>query len=188
MKVKLYALKLLVLVLPFSPIHGQTNEREVGARVKHVTATTSDGLIFSAWIMRQNIYLGRDMVIYFRVDNRSGKSVYLVRKNTSHTVIEDDAIIFPEPLVLVGTHEEYNYSFTKVASGDSYRGQLKVIKDEYKKAQSWRVNVGFGYVTEIKSLNPRPDQIEDPAPLKSLLNSRLRTLSLSSLNVNVIEN
>ncbi len=183
MKVKWYAPKLLVTILLFSlaatPINGQE------AKVKRITAATSDGLMFSAWVMRQSINSGRDIIIYYRVDNHSRKPIYLVRDNTSKTVIEDDAIVFPRPFVPVGGHEEYNYSFTKVAQGGSYHGQLNVSRDEYKEAQSWRIDVGLGYVTDITGLTPRPDQIDDPAPFKSLLDSRIQTLLLSGLSVEV---
>jgi hypothetical protein len=183
MTVKWYMLKLLGTILLFSLVVTSINGQE--AKVKRVMAATSDGLMFSAWVVHQSINSGRDIVIYYRVDNHSGKTIYLVRDNTSKTVIEDDAIVFPRPFVPIGGHEEYNYSFTKVARGSSYRGQLNVSRDEYKEAQSWRVDVGLGYVTHITGLTPRPDQINDPAPFKSLLGSRIQTLLLSGLSVEV---
>jgi len=185
MKVSFCGLKLLVAILVFSITPTQINGLEKEARVKHVTAATSDGLMFSAWVMRQSINSGRNIVIYYRVENHSQTPIYLVRDNTSKTVIKDDSIVFPTPYVPLGGHEEYNYSFTKVARGGSYRGQLKVSRDEYKEAQSWSVSVGFGYVTDITGLNPLLDQINDPAPFKSLLNSRIQTLLLSDLSVEV---
>lgn len=187
MKVESHLLKLLVVVLLLSFAPAQVNGQERKAPVRRVTAATSDGLLFSAWVVNQSIESGQNMIVYYRVENRSRKPIYLVRDNTSKTVIEDDNITFPSPLVLIGGHEEYNYGFVKVAQSRSYRGQLKVSRDEYKEAQSWGVNVGFGYVTDITGLNPSPDQINDPAPFKSLLNSRIQTLVLSSLTVEVIE-
>lgn len=185
MKVTLRVLKVVVIIFLASSVPSQINGQD--AKVKRVTSATSDRLIFSAWVTHQSINFGQDIVIYYRVDNRSTNPIYLVRDNTSKTVIEDDAIIFPRPFVPVGGHEDYNYSFTKVARGESYRGQLKVSRDGYKEAQSWRVNVGFGYVNNIKGLTPRAEQIGDPAPFKSLLDSRIKTLLLSSLRVEVIE-
>lgn len=186
MKIKVYRLKPLAIILLLSFAAAPINGQERRANVNRVTATTSDKLLFTAWVMRQNINLGQDIVVYYTVENHSRKSIYLVRDNTSQTVIENDNIIFPSPLVLIGGHEAYNYNFTKVARGDSYRGQLKVSRGEYKDAQLWNINVGFGYITNITGLNVSPEQINDPAPFKSLLNSRIRTLLLSGLSVEVM--
>jgi hypothetical protein len=185
MKVKRYALELLVAILLFTlgaiPLNGQE------AKEERVTATTPDGLIFSAWVTSQRINSGRDIVIYYRVDNHSEKTIYLVHDKTARAVVEDDAIIFPRPFVPIGGHEDFlNYNFTKVARGGSYDGQLSVSRDEYKEAQSWRVAVGLGYVTDITGLKPRPEQISDPAPFKALLASRLQTLQLTGLSVEVL--
>lgn len=187
MKLNLYASKMLaiILVLLFQSVLTQVNGQD--AKIKRATAETSASLVFSVWVMRQNIKSGQDIVIYYRVDNHSPKTIYLVRDNTSKTVIEDDTIIFPSPIVSVGGDENFDYSYTKVTHGSSYRGQLKVSKAEYKEAQSWRINVGFGYVTDITGLNPRPEQITDYLPFKSLLAARIQILLLSSLIVKVVE-
>ncbi|MDQ3748277.1 MAG: hypothetical protein M3367_04555 [Acidobacteriota bacterium] len=157
------------------------------AKVKRAVAVTSEDITFNAWVTNQRIKFGGDIVINYRVDNNSKQTIYLVHKNIDETVIEDDNIFFPYPFVLVSGHEEYDYSFTKVISGGSLTGQLKVSQSEYKESKTWLVKVGFGYVTDLKGLNPKPEEIKDPIPFKSLLSSRLKTLELSSLSVEVIE-
>lgn len=174
--------------LPSPGIAGGATQKPTSpvSKEERVTAATPDGLVFSAWVMNHSIDPGRDIVIYYKVDNHSRKTIHLVHDNTARAVIEDNAIIFPRPFVPVGGHEEYNYNFTKVARGDSYSGQLSVSRAEYKEAQSWRVAVGLGYVTDIRGLTAPPEQIDDPAPLKSLLASRLQTLQLNGLSVEVL--
>jgi hypothetical protein len=185
MKVIRSVLKFLIIILLASAVPSQVKGQD--AKVRRVTSTTSDGLVFSVWVTQQNLNFGQDIIIHYGVINSGPLPIYLVRDNTFKTVIEGDTIIFPRPFVPVGGHEDYNYRFTKVARGESYRGQLKVSKDEYKEAQLWRVNVGFGYVNNLKGLTPRPEEIADPAPFKSLLDSRIQTLLLSSLCVDVME-
>jgi hypothetical protein len=185
MKVKSYALRLLVAVLLLSLAPTWSNGQE--AKVRSVTATTSDGLAFSAWVKRPSITSGEDITIYYSVDNRSGKPIYLVRSMSAKTMIDHDSIIFPRPFVPLGGHEEFDYSFVEVAVGEVSRGQLKVSREEYKEAQLWKVNVGFGYVNDITGLNPLPDQSKDPAPYKAELSLRLQTLLMADLIVEVKE-
>jgi hypothetical protein len=185
MKAKAHASKLLVpaLLLLLVPLHISGQDEKSPS----VTIPTPDGLSFTAWVDRQKVRFGQDIIINYRVDNGSNKPIYLVHDGTAYTVIEDDQIVFPEPLVLIGGHEAYNYSFKKVKSGGSIDGEFIVSRDEYKAAQAWHVKVGFGYVTDIRGLTPQPDEALDPAPYKARLDSRIQTLQLSSLKVEVIE-
>jgi hypothetical protein len=163
----------------------QSNSQD--ADVKQVTAITSENITFSAWVINQKTKLGRDIVISYKVDNKSKNPIYLVHKNIDKTVIEDDNIIFPRPFVLVSGPEVYDYSFTKVINGKNFIGQLKVPQSDYKESQTWLIKLGFGYVNNLAGLNPKPAEIIDPVPFKSLLSSRLRTLQLGSLSVEVVE-
>ena len=164
----------------------QSNSQD--ADIKRVTAITSENITFNAWVINQKIEFGRDIVISYKVDNNSKKPIYLVHKNIDETVIEDDNIIFPRPFVLISGHEEYDYSFTKVINGGNFIGQLKVSQSEYKEPQTWLIKLGFGYVNNLEGLNPKPEEITDPIPFKSLLSSRLKTIQLGSLSVQVLKN
>jgi hypothetical protein len=172
---------LALLCLLIIPITGQ----EQDAKVKQVVAVTADGLVFSAWIDRQVIRSGYDIVVNYNVENRSDQAIYLVRDNRSNVVFEnDESIIFPEPLVPIGGHEPCDYKFTKVARGKSHQSRFEVSGDKYPKdtryaEQIWNIQVGFGYVRNIRGI--RVEESGDPAPCKALLNSRLKVLSLDGL-------
>lgn len=92
MKVKSHLLMLLVIVSLLSFVPSRINGQERKAMVRRVTSTTSDGILFSAWVVSQSINSGQIMIVYYRIENRSRKSIYLVRDNTSKVVIEDDNI------------------------------------------------------------------------------------------------
>jgi hypothetical protein len=172
---------LLILFQIPIPVIGQD------ATVRRATAETGDGLLFRVWLDRQTVKYGRDVVVHFTVENRSTKTVYLVHDNTSRIVVERDSIVVPRPFVPVGGHEGYDYSFTKVAPGRAHKGQLIISRDEYKTVQPWRMDVGFGYITDITGLDRHLGRGEDPAPLKALLSSRIETLLVCGLRVEVID-
>lgn len=174
-------LALLVLLLTPGKLIGQD------ARISQATAKTPDGLLFSVWVNTQRPRYGQDIIVHFKVTNRSAKPIYLVHDNTSKLVIDRESIVIPRPLVLVGGHEGYDYSFTRVAVGKTYYGQLVISKNEYKETQEWRIDVGFGYVSDITGLNRQLGREEDPSPLKGLLSDRLETLRLCGIWVNVID-
>jgi hypothetical protein len=175
--------KLAFLVLLTLP--GSTFGQD--ASVRRATANTSDGLTFDVWVNRSTVRYGQDIMIQFKVENHSNKRIYLVRDKTSDIVIERDNILFPRPFVPTGGHEGYDYSFAMVDRGGSYRGRLTISKNRYKEVQPWRISVGFGYVTEIRGLNRQLRPGEDPLPLKSLLSSRLETLLICNLKVEVVD-
>lgn len=178
---------LLIFAVCVSLLSIQINAQE-DAKVKRVMALTAENIIFQAWINSQNVKLGNNVSINYRIVNKSEKPLYLVKKNIDdRLVIEDDKIIFPRPFVLVSTHEAYDYSFTRVKKGGTLVGQLNVTPAEYKESQPWLVLVGFGYITDIKGLTPNPREINDPIPYKALLSSRLRTLQLGGLYVEVTD-
>lgn len=155
--------------------------------VKQISAVTADGLVFSVWVERQTVRYGQDIIVHYKVENRSAKTIYLVRDNTSEPIAERGTILLQEPFVSLGGHEGYDYSFTRVERGKIHQGQLTISRERYVEARPWRIDVGFGYVSDIAGLARPLAQGEDPLPLKALLNSRIKTLSLGSLRTEVLE-
>ncbi len=147
--VKLLFLTSILLLIVTLPNYGQD------ASVRRIAVETADNLNFTAWVNQQFVKIGRDIVVNYKVENRSRKTIYLVRENRSEVIFEDDElIIFPRPLVLVGGHEPYDYSFTKVLPGKVYSSKLTIKSGKYPvetryAEQEWKIKVGFGYVTNI---------------------------------------
>lgn len=169
-----------LLLLPYTTL-GQD------ARVNRVTVTTAEGLFFSAWVNKQTVSYGKDILVNFSLNNRSSKAVFLVRDNTSKIVIERDSIVIPRPFVLIGGHEDYDFSFTRVAAGATYQGHVAVSQKDYQTAQEWRLDLGLGYIHDIRGLNKRLRDGEDPAPYKARLRDRLTTLQLCGVWVKVLD-
>ncbi len=173
----------LTLILILLPVKLLGND----ADVSKVTVKTRNGLLFSVWVNSQSVSDGQDIVLNIKVTNHSTKTIYLVQDNinTSKFVDDRNTIVIPEPLVLLGGHESYDYTYTKVAKGKTYVGRIVIAKDDYKIAQPWPIEVGFGYVNDITGLNRPLGHLEDPAPLKGRLRSRLETLQLCGIRVDV---
>lgn len=158
------------------------------ARVVRSSATTSDNISFEAWVNNSVLSPEQRASITYKIVNRSDKSIYLVRKVSEvEFVIEDDKVIFPRPVVLVDGHEQFDYHFREIKGKSSFLGQLRVPATNLDKLQydSMLVLVGFGYVLNIQGLHPKGEELRDPLPYISLLSSRLQTLQLSGLYVDL---
>lgn len=153
--------------------------------VKRISAETADNLVFNIWLERETVRPGQDIIVHYSVENRSAQAVYLVRDNTARPIAERGTILLQEPFVSLGGHEGYDYSFTKIDRGKRYENQLIIPKESYQ-AQPWRIDVGFGYVTDITGLDRQVGHGEDPSPMKVQLHSRIKTLSLGSLGIEVL--
>ena len=181
--------KISAVLILLCLLNAYADARGHDARVRRVGGVTADGLTFTVWVERQMIKSGSNIIVNYKVENRSSKSIYLVRDNTSNIVFEDDElIIFPPPLVPLGGHEPCDYSYTKIARGKSYQSRLIVAGDKYPKEtryaeQIWSIQIGFGYVTNIRGLHV--SEYGDPAPCKALLDSRLKSLSMDGLIVEI---
>lgn len=161
------------------------------ARVRQVIAETADGVVVTAWVDRQAVRLGQDIIINYRVENRSRRTIYLVRDNTAEISFEDDKeIIIPTPFVPLGGHEPYDYSYTRVPRGRTHQARFVVAGDRYPREtryaeQIWRIKIGFGYITDISGL--LVEHVSDPAPYKELLSLRITLLVLDGLTVEILE-
>jgi len=182
--IKSLFLTLIVLFIAL-PNYGQD------AKVRKIVAETADNVSFTAWVNAQFVKIGQDIIVNYKVENQSRKAIYLVRENRSEVIFEDDeSIIFPGPLVLIGGHEAYDYSFIRVAPGKIYLSKFIIKAGKYPtetrySEQVWKIYAGFGYVTDISGL--RPKEINDPAPYKSLLSQRIRLLALDGLIIEMLE-
>ena len=184
---KLYPLSAKVITLGFIIVlavsrsaYGQYS------MIKSIQAETTDGITVSVWAERETVRFGQNITIKYKVSNGSEKTIYLVWDNTSNPVAERGEIVIREPLVALGGHEGYDYTFTKIEHRKTYQGKLIIPRERYGEARPWRINVGFGYVIDITGLNRALNQAEDPLPMKAMLNSRIKTLLLGSLRVDVI--
>jgi hypothetical protein len=153
--------------------------------VKSIDAQTADGLLIRLWPARQTVIDGKPIVIGYRIQNSTSKAIHIVWDQSPDITVDRGTIAISVPYVVSGGHKEYNYRFVKVAAGKWVSGRLEIPPDKYHGSTIWDIQVGFGYVTNIKDLDRRPLPSEDPAQLMGLLGSRLRTFALGYLSVKV---
>jgi hypothetical protein len=134
---------------------------------------------------RNKYELGDDVKLSFEVFNPGPKAIYLVRKEAPEFYLEDDHLIIEVPQPLPINHGGFDYNFLKVSPGKKYKGTIRVPGNRISKSGLWRIDVGFGFVWDIAGLSPAPKQIRDPAPLRSLLNSRISTVVLRGLTLEI---
>lgn len=165
---------------------GQANGQY--AKVKQVTAETSDGIRFTASVKQQNVTLKQDVTIYYEVENRSNKTIYLVQKEGElETSVDGDALNLPFVIVSSGDSDAYHYNFTKVQHGKTHKGHLVISAGKFNKEQVWLVNVSFGFVTDIHNLDRKLRPNEDPAPFRGLLEERILLVGVNGLVIEVVE-
>ena len=171
---------LCALLLLLAPTLGQT------ARVRKLSAETASGLVFKVWLEGETLSMGQDIVIHCDVENRSQKTVYLVRKEGGDEIaIQESSIVIEVPLPVPVGHGGYAYRFSKIDRGGRYQWRIAVSAHDYKTTQFWVINIGFGYVHNISGLDRKLRPDEDPAALRGLLFSRMETVAVSGLTVDM---
>lgn len=173
---------LLFLTAFFGHANGQY------AMVNQATAETSDGLRFTARLKQHNVTLKQDVRIYYEVENRSNRTIYLVQKDGElETSVDGDLLKLPFVIVSSADSDAYHYNFTKVPPRKSHKGQLVIPAGKINKEQVWLVNVSFGFVTDINGLDRRLRRNEDPAPFRGLLEERIRLVGVNGLVLKIEE-
>ena len=157
------------------------------AMVKQINAETAEGLLINVWVERQTVKVGQDIVIHYKIENGSAKTLYLIHQDVPDIMAERATIRVGAPLPSPDSHGGYDYSFTKIERGKSHQGRLIVSGDKYDEVRPWFIEVGFAYVTNVTGLNRRLRSNEDPVVLRGALFSRAVTLLLGGLTVNVVE-
>lgn len=156
------------------------------AIVRRISGETADGVLFTLWGERQTVTFGQDVIVNYQVENRSRRTIYLVQKGAPEMVSDRSVITIETPRPLPIHHGDYDYTFTEVRQGSTQRGQVTIPKEMFDVDGVWRVEVGLGYVTDITGLNRRLGATDDPAPLRSLLDSRIETVLLGRLSIEVV--
>lgn len=155
--------------------------------VKRVIAHTNDGLVISVTVDRQQVIYGQDITLHYSIRNGGSKTIYVVHGIPQSFDIDGGTFLVQAPIPAPVGHGEYDYTFSRVGVGRVYRGRIVIPAKQYDRTDIWRIRVALGYVTNISGLNRRLVQGEDPATLRGLLDSRIVTLSVGTLSVEVID-
>jgi len=154
--------------------------------VRKISAETLDGIRVSAWTRRQQIKLNQYLTIDYEIKNRNTKPIYFVRKQGKLEIfVSGDTIELPFSVMSSGDSSDYYYNFAKILPGKSYAGCWVIPPEVFNKEQTWRVNIGFAFVTNSAGLIRKIIPGEDPAPYREALNERVRIIGINGLIVEV---
>lgn len=156
------------------------------ANVKSLTAETSDGIRLSAWITKPTISLKENLTIDYEIENNSKSIIYFVRKDGEiKTNIDSDVLNVPFLIPFSGDSDEYHYNFTKIQRDKTHKGQIIIPAGRLNKEQTWLVEIGFGFVTNIEGLNRQLRMGDDPVPYREMLSERVKIIGINGLVVEV---
>lgn len=155
------------------------------AVVRTLCLETADGIRVTVKPTQPHYLPKEDITIYFEVVNRGPKPVYLVRKTSPEFFVEDGHFIIEVPQPLPLHHGEFDYEFYEILPGKTFKGTIQVPGEKVSSTDLWNFDVGFGFVRDVGGLNPIPKGNTDPAPLRSLLNSRITTVLLRGLTIKI---
>lgn len=172
----------LALLLSFpESIQGQY------AKVKHITAKNAEGVSVSIWVDNQIVKFGQDIVVKYKVDNLSRKTIYLVHEKNLHFSARSGPISIGSPSPFPIGHGEFDYSFTEIIKGKSYQGRLTVPGNSYQETGAWRIEVALGYVDDITDLDQESIRTRDPGFLRGTLSNRMEVVWLGNLQVDILK-
>jgi len=156
------------------------------AHIKSIKAQTKEGLSLTVWVDKQSIRLGKNIELRFRVENKSNKVVYLVKKENLEIETKKNRIVV-NPFT-VGPDEigSTDYSFLPIRKGGHYQGTFVVPAQKIDEDGVWLIEVGFAFVDNIQNLQPRNALNSDPVLFRGLLVQRATPIKLGQLYV-VIE-
>ena len=160
---------------------------QYSAVVRRASAETTDGLLFSVWTDHQTVIDGNEIMLHYKVYNRSSSPIYLVRRDAPEFDSEGGRILVQSPVPVPVGHGDYDYNFLKIGRGKSYQGQIVIPKKAYHSLDTWPIDVGFGYVLDVTALNRRLRPSEDPAVLRGALNSRIKVVGVGTLSVKIVD-
>src|SRR5262245_5634475 len=109
------------------------------AKIKYITAKTAEGVSVSIWIESQIVRFGQDVVVKYKFDNLSSKTIYLVHEKRLNVQAENGIISIGSPSPYPINHGGFDYSFTEIISGKSHQGRLTVPGSSYQGTGPWRI-------------------------------------------------
>lgn len=167
---------LLCLVALAVPAFGQS------AMVRRVTAETEDGVLFSAWVVRQRVKYGQDIEVNYRVENRGRRAVYMVLEEPARAEVSDGKLVI-FAAYLSNEHDSGGSEFRliRVGRGATHSGRLIISKSVYKVQDIWPIGVGLSILREAGGFGRR---VADPTEQRAL-SSKARIVSLGGLIVDV---
>lgn len=151
------------------------------SQVKSIKAETADGLVITTWLAGQPVQMGKDIAVYFRIENKTSRPVYLVKKEGLEFESSSDEIIVNPFTVGFDEHGATDYSFGSIRERRTYEGQFVIPAKRINRDGVWYLVVGLAFVNDIRGLQLRQTPGRDPAAFRGLLAERATPVSLGKL-------
>jgi len=155
------------------------------AIILKVSSESSDRLRFSIWAETSEINLGQNIIINYSIENRSAKSYYLVKGNENRIRLFGENMLVEPPSALPTNHGDFDFTFIQIKPKKKIFGQVIIPKEKIESEGILPISIGFGYVEYIAGIDRKLNKGEDPFPLRSELEKRIKRLYLGDLGVNI---
>lgn len=181
MKVYRIFLALLFLIGLTFEINAQFNN----AIILKVSSESNDKLRFSIWTETTEISLGRSITIKYSIENKSSRAFYLVRAKEERIRLFGENMLVEAPSALPTNHGDFDFTFVLIKPKKGIFGQVTIPKDKIESEGVLPITLGFGYVDNISGIDRGLGNEEDPFPLRSELEKRIKRLYVGDLGVYV---
>jgi len=152
--------------------------------VKNAAARTVDGIAFTVTIRKQTVAFGQNVTLNYTAKNLSPMAIYLVHENPSKFDSDGETVWVQSPMP-IGSHGDYNFTFTRIRPGKEFRGSIIVPARMFPSPDVWPVEVAFGYVHDIAGLKGPLLPGEDPAKRRGRLSATVIVVVVGKLGVNL---
>ena len=174
----------LIVTLLFTFVFQLSARGSQYGMVKNAAARTVDGIASTVTIRKQTVAFGQNITLNYTAKNLSPKAIFLVHENPSKFDSDGETVWVQSPIP-IGSHGDYNFTFTRIKPGKEFRGSIIVPARMFPSSGVWPVEVAFGYVHEIAGLKGPLLPGEDPAKLRNLLSARVIVVVVGKLGVNL---
>jgi hypothetical protein len=155
------------------------------AIILKVSSESSDNLRFSIWAETSNINLGQSITINYSIENKSAKNFYLVKGKEDRIRLFGENMLVEAPSALPTNHGDFDFNFVQIKPKKKILGRVIIPKEKIQSEGILPITLGFGYIENISGIDRKLNKGEDPFPLRSELEKRIKRLYVGDLGVNV---
>lgn len=155
------------------------------AVVLNASLETTDKLRFSIWTQKSEIDLGQNITVDYSVENRSSRTFYLVKDKSYRIRIFGENMIVEAPSALPTNHGDFDFTYIQIKPKKRILGQIEIPKEKIESEGVLPISIGFGYVDNINGIDQTLKAGDDPFPLRSGLEKRIKRLYIGDLGVSI---
>lgn len=178
---KRFCCEFLALVFSFVVVFGDVAEAR--GQIQYLQAKTSDGLLITIWIKDQPVKSGEDVLVYFKIRNLTGKTVYLVEKDRLEIEVTDEKITVNPFTIGPNEYGSTDYGFRPIKNRAIHQGRFVIPGYKLTGNIVSLVEVELAFVSSIKGLEHRPGPQDDPVAFRGLIFQRAELARIGKLEL-----